>query len=943
MHMIKKYISCILLLYLMHVHLLAQTENASLFTGHLSYSIPVYTLEDPDFHLDIALRYSSEGFKPFQPSGSCGQDWTLFAGGCITRSVQGVPDDQKYGISRTDTIMGMLRSMHDGNIPDKEDVFNMVYPVCDTCGVVYLPYNYIHCYQKVDYLSDIFYFNFCGYKGRFMINNQGQAVILSGDFVKIDLSQLHDNCQIPIPINLTWNTAITIQTKDGYTYVFGGHYTAIEYSLLTTLTGRVDTQLPPAATAWHLRKVIAPNGRTMTFNYNSCPACGTITGLESFITDYDWSEPSNQSTHITYSLHKDCLLQSIMTSDSLTVSFYSSEEAFRMYEHDDFTNCVKHLQLDSIKVTYRDKVLRKAHLSYQYRSSSSMYGDYPVYNWRYLSQVTISGVGRYAMTYDNISSPFMMGTYPTLYPQTDAAYKNMVDRFGFWKTTSLQGMLREVSLPTGGKMKFTYENHQYGTERKYLLSGTQDVVLSSQTCSNQSIGGARIKKIETLSNASTVVESKTFSYNKRGAATSSGIFYNIFELFDPQNSNESHPIIHPNNYGMIDSHIGYSYVLQETTVESETYKTAYTFDAGIDTCSSASDTLMNRRTNLPGYSGLEEVCSGSLTHSPELRLTGKLVGIEQYRGNTPIKTTLYKYNGIPNTMLGMMSNPEHSLGCTDTIVVFYKYEGHVARKLLVYPDVLERSITYEYEGEGDSMVIEKTYTHDRKLRKKEEFTMDSRNRQLFTRYTYPDDLTFPLNVIFTNQPPLFLLQQRYQINTPIEVVSGYIVGNDEYITNGTINIYAKDQYITIDPSNPMGQIHDYPYLYRTMSLALSAPISDYTPLGVGSGSSLVWDTYYRLDTEYSFDYLGRLLSIKPYGKQETRYTWNGLYPATKTIGNQTYTYTYIPYVGIQSSTDPRGITTYYSYDSAGRLIEEYQMVDGKKQILHVYQYHIKTE
>ena len=53
--------------------------STSLYTGGMSYTIPVYTIEDPDFHLDITLRYNSEGFKPFQPSGCYGQGWTLVA------------------------------------------------------------------------------------------------------------------------------------------------------------------------------------------------------------------------------------------------------------------------------------------------------------------------------------------------------------------------------------------------------------------------------------------------------------------------------------------------------------------------------------------------------------------------------------------------------------------------------------------------------------------------------------------------------------------------------------------------------------------------------------------------------------------------------------------------------------------------------------------------
>ena len=48
------------------------------------------------------------------------------------------------------------------------------------------------------------------------------------------------------------------------------------------------------------------------------------------------------------------------------------------------------------------------------------------------------------------------------------------------------------------------------------------------------------------------------------------------------------------------------------------------------------------------------------------------------------------------------------------------------------------------------------------------------------------------------------------------------------------------------------------------------------------------------------------------------------------------TYTYIPLVGMSSMTDPSGITTYYEYDSFGRLIYE---KDDKANIVKQYDYH----
>lgn len=966
--------------------------STSLFTGRMSYSIPIYTVEDPDFHLEIALRYSTEGFKPFQPSGCYGQDWSLVAGGCITRFVQGIADEWMYEYDsppgKSDYIeYGFMRAFDyfediEEDSPNKEQVFNLDSSVCDACGI-YSPEIWLGCkYRKIDYMPDIFYFNFCGHKGHFMLNNSGNIVVLDGDLVKVDLSETKttaaDNANaMTRPYS---RSKITIKTTDGYTYIFGGDASALEYYVYTKRNTYNFGQNTPAVSAWHLRQIIAPNGRTLSLNYFSTDSYGsTPNSLKSFCTDYDWSELINthDSSHIVYSLHQECLLQSITTSDSvkLNVEFYAHPEIHKMYDSPNFPYCVAHSQLDSIIVRCNGDTLKKAALSYHSRwHRNTLRSSNENYWWRYLDQVKISGVGTYAMTYNNVDlnaglpHPLYLSSYPGLSPSNDTQYMNMIDRFGFWKVTSLQGLLCEVSLPTGGKLKFTHEPHEFGEERRFRVVGTQDIELQVQPDANQQIGGARIKKIETFLDDSTLVETKTFSYNKKETNNSSGIFYNNYEIFYPSHPAEGHQIVNPHNYSLAENHIGYSYIEQTVTTGANTYKNAYTFYTGRSSYSSAGNNLVNHSPAGTGVDSLE-LRSGSLTFDGWMIAPGRLLKTERYTGNTLTQSVQYKYNGFPENTNGPFYFGPNSLGCLDTVVCLSKYSVLTARKLLVCPTVPEQVITNEYGSDGQLMMSTVDYTYDNKLRKKSITSTDSRGVPHFTRYTYPDDIgvseTFPV------EPPLRLLTKAYRINTPVESVSGYIINNTEYITSGTINLYATGAYgvivsnntnspahispfpypgadsiftdtVPMWPHDPYIDLVYYPYLHKSMSLTLSTPLTDYQPMAA-DGDNITYDSRYRLSCEYNFDWMYRPVFIKPFGKTATTYTWNGIYPVTKTIGNQTWTYTYKPYIGVSSMTDPRGITTYYTYDSSGRLIEEYQLIDGQKQILNVYQYHNKTE
>ena len=59
------------------------------------------------------------------------------------------------------------------------------------------------------------------------------------------------------------------------------------------------------------------------------------------------------------------------------------------------------------------------------------------------------------------------------------------------------------------------------------------------------------------------------------------------------------------------------------------------------------------------------------------------------------------------------------------------------------------------------------------------------------------------------------------------------------------------------------------------------------------------------------------------------------------------TWTYRPLVGVTSSTDSSGVSTYYDYDGLGRLKEIYQyegnvVSPNNKQVIKQYTYHTST-
>lgn len=998
--------------------------QTALFSGRLQVSIPIYKIDDPDFKMDIALHYNADGFKPRKHSGYVGYNWFLEAGGCITREVKGCPDEiygmrsVNYGLNYQMGIEGMyhfIASEKPGWDKSKDEIFALPHSP-QTCywaatGEYYHSVGDLCDGYYVDYTPDIFHFNFLGYSGSFMINNRGEVQIISGDYVDVDLSGIladwsprhpDKTPNSAYPMYPKKNSTITIRTKDGYTYVFGGDLSRLEYTVdacnwsvfaYQNFSQYCNLLLnPPTISTWHIAKIIAPNKRTVTFHYK--PAVKSewfnilgdetpetipddVPGTEDPLWEfnecfdrYSWYfnaqaaycvqlynyihfDPSfnllsqqqqdsvwcvlnsstppytRPATSYMYSATKSCILDSIQISGEqpLSIIFDNSLETTEMYNKPDHygENRKKNFQLDSVRILSASNTIKTANLSYNYKGCQQTGYSF---NWRFLSTVNISGMGSYQMTYYDGSFPNLYENATTYASQYDyhTARSSETDDYGYYVSSNHSlALLQKIEYPTGGEQTYLYGKYAYEKKRKYSI--VQDTCLEMNTVSENGILlGARINEVKTFENGN-LIETKTYSY-------SDGIFfdnlkvYNMYFIEDYATPEYGWPVQCDANYGLLDTHIGYGKVTETTTnSQGRTHKTIYKFDTGTNSYSSRNDTDLNGMYQCDNYNNLRiAVLVGQMFYSSQLSKWGKLISIENYESdNNLVEAKNYEYNSISNF-------------CTDTIVIFGRYymgQAEIARKLYVYPDVLTKEVTKDYSN-GDSLVTTKTYSYDRKLRVKRETIEDSRGIMHFTKFNYPDDVP-GADHIGGFPPPLFLMIHSNRIGTPLETLSGYIdYYNTEYITSGTINVYANNTF----PEN--GNLHIIPYKYQTLSLALPEPTTTYQPMSVSSGQPS-YDSRYKLTCQYNYDIMNRLTSIKPFGGIETKYTWNGIYPATKTIGDMTWTYTHIPHVGVSSITDPRGITTYYDYDANGRLVKEYQIVNDKEQIQNLYQYHIKTE
>jgi YD repeat-containing protein len=217
--------------------------SPSLYTGGLTLSLPIYTLKGSDLQIPISIAYTAaNGVRPSDPNTVVGMDWTLMAGGSISRTVRGLPDESAYGY--IGTHLEGVAVVNDFNSPN-------------TTATLNFNSHYRSGQPPLDGEPDLFNLSTPYFSVQFTLDQNGQPVFSGGSTgLKIN-HQLYDNTLV------AEQTGFTVIDPQGTQYIFGMQPGGRE---LTTTTF-FGTSMQYVST-WYLEKIITLNSKdVVNFTY----------------------------------------------------------------------------------------------------------------------------------------------------------------------------------------------------------------------------------------------------------------------------------------------------------------------------------------------------------------------------------------------------------------------------------------------------------------------------------------------------------------------------------------------------------------------------------------------------------------------------------------------------------------------------------------------------
>lgn len=521
------------------------------FNGLPNITIPLTEIRAKNYTLPIYLTYHASGNKPDQHPGWVGQGWTLHAGGCINRIINGAKDE----LTKTETfyIYGSSNpSVNSGYLYHMSEMQSS-----NWSNLTYLHHTW-HSAPYLDYEPDEYQINIEDIQASFYMTGNGQIAIVSRGASDFEVSYVmssqsvssrgvvvYEGSRDTYAKTYSFISEFIVTKNDGTRYYFGGDTDAIEFSaeqmpnFFEGIGGGVGSEtwdLSAVANTWMLTKIERPDGEIIFFKYrrDGVPIVfsDSYSAKMYYVSDeychkYDPIDddyhlykrfffliPSYlESVHCRYGT--DSL--SFRTSHSVQLDYDYTQEEFEYrvgypMPYENIRSQSYYVQVDSI-------VSSRGVVRFDYTKSADTRLKLNEV------QLCVDNVAEmsYRMSYNptplpryNSRKTDQWGYYNSMTAYSVRPYETLAQRRSFVNVNLLQAeMLTRITWPTGGWTEFEYEPHDYSK-----VAGQFPFCLYS---SSGQVGGLRIKKMtDNLSDNSSV--SKIFQYSDNGI--SSGILSN---------------------------------------------------------------------------------------------------------------------------------------------------------------------------------------------------------------------------------------------------------------------------------------------------------------------------------------------------------------------------------------------------------------------------------
>ena len=465
------------------------------YTGRPQVNIPLSSVKSGNLSLNIGLSYHTGGVKVSEVSGWVGLGWALNAGGCISRNVRGLPDEIKvntpatslndlYGNDANYTkygYWGIGKYVNDvilGSTSEKERQLLL----------------YGAATNMLDIEPDIFSYNFNGKSGKFVIevDESGNRHVRTIPLVELEITEtINSSDQI---------IGFTIVDEVGTKY----HFTEVERSYMQGVGSAINGH----NSSWMLKKIeSASSADFIEFEYKSDSEKYWSYGQ----TVYN---KKGTSTEIKPEANKKYTVKDLVSSNVLiTNNTKKIKKIVTPNEEVIFSSDIGRKDLNSEALILNDiqffdkksgQLKKHFHLSYSYFNSYPRASENDTESYRLrLDQIQEIGsqelVPPYIFTY-----AFNLLPRRNSFNQDYWGYYNG-DTNDFWKLQAGKyvpsgyfvssepnvmmgygddpktleganrepssninvlsaGSLKSITYPTGGKVEFTYEPHDYYSE-----------------------------------------------------------------------------------------------------------------------------------------------------------------------------------------------------------------------------------------------------------------------------------------------------------------------------------------------------------------------------------------------------------------------------------------------------------------------------------------------